>query len=416
MVISRYNKIFEIEGKSFVYNLSSKALLEIDNDIKSFLENKTSNIDEEIKNVLYNNGIVTESYEFELGRMINNMNNVKYDKKRPSVFLSLTSSCNLNCVYCYQDARKDMHECNQFLTPKNWTEIFGYLKKLVKDMQAETLTVFLFGGEPMLKSSLLESYIKEIKTIDTRVILVLITNGTLFNNNNVDFYCRNIDSIQITMDGMKEIHDKLKPYMDGRGSFDDILNNIKLLEQHGVQELTLRINLNQNTLLSVYQFVDFLCDNGINKDITAVKFAPIFASQNEILGCNHSIENNLLPESLGDLYVYAAKKGLRTFKDFDNGLCVGKVQNGCSIDEKLNVYACPGVLYQEPSAVLRDNEIVIKDEKWYEFLNNDSDCIKECEYAPICFGGCKWSKECNRKLYEAAFEKILQAYVISFYL
>ena len=196
-----------------------------------------------------------------------------------------------------------------------------------------------------------------------------------------------IDSIQITMDGMKETHDKLKPYMDGRGSFDVILNNVKLLEHHDVQELTLRINLDKNTLPSVYKFVDYLCDNGINKGITAVKFAPIFLTQNEILGCSHSNENSLPPELLGDLYIYAAKKGLRTFKDFDNGLCVGKVQNDFSIDEK-----------------------------WYQFLNDDSDCIKSCEYAPICFGGCRWSKECNKRLYEAAFKKILQAYVISFYL
>lgn len=47
------------------------------------------------------------------------------------------------------------------------------------------------------------------------------------------------------MEGMKETHDKLKPYMDGRGSFDVILNNVKLLEHHDVQELTLRINLDK---------------------------------------------------------------------------------------------------------------------------------------------------------------------------
>ncbi len=416
MIVSRYNKLFEVDGRYFVYNSSSKALLEIDSEIKSFLKGETKEVNEELNELLYNNGILTESHNFELGRMINNMNNVKYDTKRPSIFLSLTPSCNLNCTYCYQDARKNLGECNQFLLSENWEEIFGYLQKTVNEMQAEVLTVFLFGGEPMLKSDILEDYIKEIRTLETKVVLILITNGTLFNKNNVDFYCKNIDSIQITMDGMKETHDKLKPYIDGRGSFDVILNNIQLLAQHGVQELTLRINLNQNTLSSVYQFVDFLCDNGINNNITATKFAPIFSTQDEILEYSDSNQDSLMPELLGDLYVYAARKGLRTFKDFDNGLCVGKMQNGYTIDEKLNVYACPGVLYQKPCAVLNNNQIIIKDEQWYEFLNDNSDCIKTCEYAPICFGGCKWSKECNKKLYDAAFEKILQAYVISFYI
>lgn len=416
MVVSKYNKIFNVDGRSFVYNMSSKALMEIDQEMESFLKGETKEIKEDFIEVLYNNGIITESHNFELGRMINNMNNVRYDSKRLSIFLSLTPSCNLNCVYCYQDARKELNECNQFLMPDKWSEIFCYLQKVVKDKQLDSLTIFLFGGEPMLKSSVLEEYIKELRTLDTRVILVLITNGTLFNKENVDFYCKNIDSIQVTMDGMRETHDKMKPYKNGRGSFDAILENIKLLSQHNVQELTLRINLEQKTLESVYQFVDFLCDNGINKYITATKFAPIFSTQNEVLGCSHSNEESLSLEALGELYVYAARKGLKTYKDFDSGLCVGKIQNGFTIDEKLNVYACPGVLYQESSAILANDDIVIRDEKWYQFLNDDPACIKSCEYAPICFGGCKWSKECNKKLFETAFEKILQAYVISFYM
>lgn len=416
MVVSKYNKQFSVDDKYFVYNMASKALLEIDKDINAFLKGEAKEIKEEVLEALYNNGIITESHSFELNRMINNMNNVRYDSKRISIFLSLTPSCNLNCVYCYQDARKDLDECNQFLMPDKWSEIMGYLQKTVKDRQIESLTIFLFGGEPMLKSSILEGYIKELRTLDTRVILVLITNGTLFNEDNIEFYCKNIDSIQITIDGMKDTHDKMKPYKDGRGSFDIILENIKLLGHNEVQELTLRINLEQSTLASVYKFVDFLCDTGMNKYIAAVKFAAIFSTQSEVLECGHVNEKSLSSDALGDLYLYAARKGVKTYKDFDGGLCVGKIQNGYTIDEKLNVYACPGILYQEPSAVLKNEEIVIKNETWYQFLNDDSKCIKSCEYAPVCFGGCKWSGECNKELYHATFEKILQAYAISFYI
>jgi uncharacterized protein len=103
MVVSKYNKIFNVDGRSFVYNMSSKALMEIDQEMESFLKGETKEIKEDFLEVLYNNGIVTESHNFELGRMINNMNNVRYDSKRLSIFLSLTPSCNLNCVYCYQD-------------------------------------------------------------------------------------------------------------------------------------------------------------------------------------------------------------------------------------------------------------------------------------------------------------------------
>ena len=74
MVISRYNKLFEVEGRYFVYNSSSKALLEIDDTTKSFLKGDTKEIGEDLEEVLYNNGIVTESHSFETGRMINNMN------------------------------------------------------------------------------------------------------------------------------------------------------------------------------------------------------------------------------------------------------------------------------------------------------------------------------------------------------
>lgn len=415
MVISKYNVIFKNNEKKYVYNMSSKALLEIDEKIEGFLEKKDFEIDESTKQILYESGIVVESEEFEISRMINNMNNVRYDSRRLGIFISLTPSCNLNCVYCYQDARKEINECNRFLSQTNWGKIYNFLQKSIDEKKLESITIFLFGGEPMLKSSVLENYIKDLRKLQTKVVIVLITNGTLFNKDNIEFYCKNIDSMQITIDGISETHDRMKPYKDGRGSFCDIIENIKLLVDNNVQELMLRVNLNKETLTSVYKLVDYMCEEGINKNITAVKFAPIFLTQNEIKSCNTIDNSNLTPEELGDLYLYSARKGLKTYKDLDGGLCVGKVQSGLTIDENLNIYSCPGVLYQDVSGILEDNNIVIKSEKWYQFLNDDSQCIRTCKYAPICFGGCKWSKECNKKLFEGAFKKILQAYVISFY-
>lgn len=415
MIISEYNELFDNEGKKYVYNMSSKALLEIDEQTEAFLKEEVKEIEEDLLKILYENGIVVKSHEFELERLINNMNNVRYDSHRLGIFLSLTPSCNLNCIYCYQDARKDLNKSNQFLTQENWGEIYCYLQKAIEEKSLDSITIFLFGGEPMLNSSLLEQYIKDMRTLDTKVIIVLITNGTLFHKDNIDFYCRNIDSVQITMDGMKDTHDKMKPHKNGQGSFEIILKNLRLLIQHNVQELMLRINLNQDTLPSIYKFVDFLCEEGLNENITAVKFAPVFFTQNELKGGIVSDEKGLSPEKLGDLYLYSARRGLKTYKDLDGGLCIGKMQSGLTIDERLNVYSCPGILYQEPSGILENGNIKIDDENWYEFLNNDSQCIRSCKYAPICFGGCKWSKECNKKLFGAAFKKILQAYIISFY-
>ena len=414
MIASRFNKIVKIQDRYFLYNLASKALFEVDETMEETLKN-VSDIDEQTAKILYENGIIADSYEYETSRMINNFNNVKYDRTQMSIFLSMTASCNLNCSYCYQDARKELNVCNCYMNDNNWGKIIKYLKDSIQDNDIKKLTIFLFGGEPMLDPVKLQEYVKELKALNTRVILVLITNGTMFNEINVEFFAKNIDSIQITVDGPKRIHDKNRPYRSGEGTFDDIITNLKRLGEHNPNEITLRVNVDENSIESIYGFVDYVCEEGINKIVAAVKFSPIFATQNDVMGCGLAIDNEDFDSKLGDLYLYAASKGLNTFKDFDGGVCVGKVQGGYTIDENLNVYTCPGVLYQEACGKLTEEGIKIKSEKWFDLINNNSECVSKCMYAPICFGGCKWSGECSKKHLDTTFEKILKAYIISFY-
>ena len=49
MVVSKYNKIFNVDGRSFVYNMSSKALMEIDQEMESFLKGETKEIKEDFR-------------------------------------------------------------------------------------------------------------------------------------------------------------------------------------------------------------------------------------------------------------------------------------------------------------------------------------------------------------------------------
>ena len=414
MVSSRFNKTIRVGERLYLYNMSSKALFEIDESMVKMLED-VNNIPEKTAEILYNNGIITESYEFETSRMINNFNNVKYDRKQMSIFLSMTASCNLNCSYCYQDVRKELNIHNCYFNQEKFEILYRFIQDSIVTNGTETLTVFLFGGEPMLNAVRLEEYIKKLRDLDIKVILVLITNGTLFTEDNVEFFARNIDTIQITVDGKKEIHDNLRPYRNGKGTFDDIIRNLKMLSQHNPSEVTLRVNVNEDTIETTYEFIDYICDEGINDIVTATKFSPIFASQKDVMGCSNSNMNDDFSKRIGDLYLYAAKRGLNTFKDFDGGVCVGKIQTGYTIDENLNVYTCPGVLYEEACGKLSEDGLSINNSKWFNLVNDNSECVNKCTYAPICFGGCKWSGECNKKHLDLTFEKIMQAYIISFY-
>lgn len=153
-------------------------------------------------------------------------------KKRQTVVkalcLHIAHDCNLACRYCF--AGEGEYQGDRSLMS------FEVGKKaldfLVENSGSRrNLEVDFFGGEPLLNFGVVKklvAYGRELeKTKDKHFRFTLTTNGVLLNDEVIDFANREMDNIVLSIDGRKEVHDRMRPFKNGAGSYDLILDKFK---------------------------------------------------------------------------------------------------------------------------------------------------------------------------------------------
>lgn len=146
--------------------------------------------------------------------------------------LQVTQQCNLRCEYC---AYSGMYE-NRVHSNKKMT--FETAKKAIDffiehSRETKQLSFGFYGGEPLLMFPLIKQCMEYIEdSIEGKEILYSITtNGTLLNDEIVDFFAEHNVFLSISLDGAKKDHDRHRKFVSGEGSFDLIMNNIERLKK-----------------------------------------------------------------------------------------------------------------------------------------------------------------------------------------
>src|SRR3989344_3209647 len=123
-----------------------------------------------------------------------------------------TNDCNLRCKHCYHNREGEEHATHKQEESKlmNYNEVQGMINDL-----ADTAKRWNFkpqfnisGGEPLMREDLMQilEYTKSLN-VETR----LLTNGTLLNEKNCnDIYARGVERLQVSLDGNKEMHNKIR--------------------------------------------------------------------------------------------------------------------------------------------------------------------------------------------------------------
>lgn len=138
-----------------------------------------------------------------------------------TVYLHVTRCCNLRCIYCYMDAaeekRKELSTC----------KVESILKEIA-DLQISR--VVFTGGEPFMRTDVLElaQYFKGIAPNSTS--LCVNTNGTYINASNVMLITGLFDEVRISVDGFEKQNDLLR----GRGSYQAAINAISEIRKAGI--------------------------------------------------------------------------------------------------------------------------------------------------------------------------------------
>ncbi|MBW1710646.1 MAG: radical SAM protein, partial [Deltaproteobacteria bacterium] len=154
-----------------------------------------------------------------------------------SISVYLSQGCNLACSYCFNQGGSAGRQPS-FMSVETARQALDFITNIVKSEAHEFITVFLFGGEPLLNpraAYILSRGLQDLNHRETgsKVHLILSTNGTIYNQDLFDIYAESPDNsrVAVSLDAFKEVHDKNRPFTDKKkgSSYDCVVDNLKRL-------------------------------------------------------------------------------------------------------------------------------------------------------------------------------------------
>ena len=152
-----------------------------------------------------------------------------------SIEFDVIDECNLKCSYCYlQSGTGTKNSVQNRMTNKVFDDFFDqYITSITK--KNSFLNVSFWGGEPLLNFKIIKHIVKRVNVYKKKkfgqVDFLIVTNGTLISKKIAEFCKEHNVKFQITIDGDKKCHDQQRMDKNGKGTYDIILQNIKLLQK-----------------------------------------------------------------------------------------------------------------------------------------------------------------------------------------
>ena len=149
--------------------------------------------------------------------------------------LHVAHSCNLTCSYCFA-SQGEFHGDRALMSFDVGRQALDFL--VANSGTRRNLEVDFFGGEPLMNFGVVKQLVAYARSIEEEAgkhfRFTLTTNGMLIDDDVIDFCNREMDNVVLSLDGRKEIHDRLRVDHMGRGSYDRIVPKFqKLVEARG---------------------------------------------------------------------------------------------------------------------------------------------------------------------------------------
>ncbi|HHT57270.1 radical SAM protein [Herbinix luporum] len=177
------------------------------------------------------------------------------------LIINITEDCNLRCKYCYLS---EVYEFTRNRTSQKMTLETGkrainmFLKKLDEISEfnpGKKGIITFYGGEPLLEYLNIKELIEYAKkTTTVPLTFNLTTNGTLLNEEIIDFIVENNIYVAVSLDGSMFNHDRNRVYSNNKGSYEKIISNIELFRRKYP-------NYNFLSLICVYDIKTDLIEN-----------------------------------------------------------------------------------------------------------------------------------------------------------
>ena len=162
-------------------------------------------------------------------------------KKRKTVVkalcLHIAHDCNLACRYCFAE-EGEYHGRRALMSYEVGKKALDFL--IANSGSRRNLEVDFFGGEPLMNWQVVKDLVaygrEQEKLHDKNFRFTVTTNGVLLNDEIQEFVNKEMDNVVLSLDGRKEINDKMRPFRNGKGSYDLIVPKFQKLAESRNQE------------------------------------------------------------------------------------------------------------------------------------------------------------------------------------
>ena len=156
--------------------------------------------------------------------------------------LHVAHTCNLNCSYCFASQGK-YHGDRALMSFEVGKQALDFL--MDHSGSRTNLEVDFFGGEPLMNWDVVKQLVEYARSVEKErgknFRFTLTTNGMLIDDDVIDFANREMSNVVLSLDGRKEIHDRLRVDYAGNGSYERIVPKFqKLVEARGNKNYYMR--------------------------------------------------------------------------------------------------------------------------------------------------------------------------------
>lgn len=316
--------------------------------------------------------------------------------------LHIAHDCNLSCKYCFA-GEGEYHGDRALMSFDIGKRALDFL--IENSGNRVNLEVDFFGGEPLLNFDVVKKLVEYGRSreepCNKKFRFTLTTNGVLLNEEIMEFANKEMANVVLSIDGRKNVHDKMRPFPNGEGSYDLVLPKfLDFAKKRGEKSYYVRGTYTHHNL-DFSKDVLHLNDLGFDQ----ISVEPVVAPDN----MDYAIKEEDLPELFSE-YDNLAKemlnrkkmgKGFNFFHfmiDLTGGPCAAKRLSGCGSGTEYlavtpwgDLYPCHQFVGMEEFLLGNVEEGIKRQDICEEFklcnVYAKEEC-KKCFAKFYCSGGC----------------------------
>ena len=316
--------------------------------------------------------------------------------------LHVAHDCNLRCQYCFASTGS-FEGKRSLMSAEVGKKAIDFV--ISNSGNRRNIEIDFFGGEPLMNFEVVKEVVEyaraQEKVHGKNFRFTITTNGLLLNEDIKNYINENMSNIVLSLDGTKEVNDRMRVRVDGRGCYDDIVPKfLDIAESRNQDNYYVRGTFTRNNL-DFAKDVLHLADLGFRQ--TSVE--PVVAAETE----SYALKEEDLPvifkeyENLAIQYLKRRRegKGFNFFHfmiDLTQGPCVIKRLSGCgsgheylAVTPEGDIYPCHQFGGNEEFKMgnVFDGELNQEIKQQFETSNvYTKDKCRECWAKFYCSGGC----------------------------